>query len=49
MFEAIQNDEPPYLELLDERWGDLCATPEIASLWANRLMGFVRQVHAALR
>ncbi|MBK7903809.1 MAG: hypothetical protein IPJ97_13370 [Proteobacteria bacterium] len=49
LFEAIQNDDPPYLELLDEHWGDLCATPEVASRWADRLMDLVRQVHAARR
>ena len=47
LFEAIQNDDPPYLELLDERWGDLCATPVVASRWADRLMALVRHVHAA--
>lgn len=49
LFEVIQNDDPPYLELLDERWGDLCATPEVASRWADRLMDLVRHVHAARR
>lgn len=49
LFEAIQNDDPPYLELLDERWGDLCATPEVASRWADRLMVLVRHVHADRR
>lgn len=49
LFEAIQNDDPPYLELLDERWGDLCATPEAASLWADRLMDLVQHVYAARR
>ena len=49
LFEAIQNDDPPYLELLDERWGDLCATPEVASRWADRVMDLVQQVHAARR
>jgi tetratricopeptide (TPR) repeat protein len=49
LFEAIQNDDPPYLELLDERWGDLCAVPEVASRWADRLMDLVRHVHAARR
>jgi len=49
LFEAIQNDDPPYLELLDERWGDLCATPEVASRWADRLMDLVQHVHAARR
>lgn len=45
LFEAIQNDDPPYLELLDERWGEVCATPEVASRWADRLMSLVRHVH----
>jgi len=49
LFGAIQNDDPPYLELLDERWGDLCATPEVASRWADRLMGLVQHVHADRR
>lgn len=47
--EAIQNDDPPYLELLDERWGEVCATPEVASRWADRLMDLVRHVHADRR
>ena len=49
LFEAIQNDDPPYLELLDERWGEVCATPEVASRWADRLMDLVRHVHADRR
>ncbi len=27
----------PYLKYLDEFWGELCATPEIASKWADYL------------
>jgi len=49
LFEAIQNDDPPYLELLDERWGELCATPEMASRWADRLIDLVRHVHSERR
>jgi tetratricopeptide (TPR) repeat protein len=49
LFEAIQNDDPPYLESLDDRWGELCATPEVASRWADRLMDLVQHVHAARR
>jgi hypothetical protein len=49
LFDAIQNDDPPYLELLDERWGDLCATPEMASRWAHRLTDLVQHVDAARR
>lgn len=49
LFEAIQDDDPPYLELLDERWGELCATPEMASAWADRLIDLVQHVHAERR
>jgi tetratricopeptide (TPR) repeat protein len=49
LFEAIQNDDPPYLETLDDRWGELCATPEMASRWADRLTGLVQHVHADRR
>lgn len=37
LFEAIQNDDPPYLELLGDHWGELCASPAVASRWADRL------------
>lgn len=49
LFEVIRNDDPPYLELLDERWGELCATPDVASSWADRLMDLVQHVHSARR
>jgi hypothetical protein len=37
LWEALQEDDMPYLEYLGELWGDLCATPEIASKWADYL------------
>jgi hypothetical protein len=37
LFEALQEDDMPYLECLGELWGELCATPEIASKWADHL------------
>lgn len=49
LFEAIHDDDPPYLESLDDRWGELCATPEIASRWADRLTDLVRHVNAERR
>jgi hypothetical protein len=39
---AQQDDEIPYLESLGDHWGRLCASEEIASAWADRLMGTVR-------
>ena len=38
LFEAIQEDDPPYIESLGDRWGDLCATKELASAWADQLL-----------
>ncbi len=35
LWDALQEDEMPYLEYLGEFWGELCATPEIASYWAD--------------
>lgn len=44
LFEAIQNDDPPYIEHLGDHWGDLCATPELASAWADQLLPTLRRV-----
>ena len=38
LFEAIQEDDPPYIESLGDHWGELCATPELASSWADQLL-----------
>ena len=35
LWDALQEDDMPYLEYLGEFWGDLCKTPEIASYWAD--------------
>jgi hypothetical protein len=42
LFEAHANDDIPYIESLAESWGDLCASPAIASAWADRLIGIVK-------
>ncbi|MEO0325394.1 MAG: hypothetical protein AAF447_20730 [Myxococcota bacterium] len=39
VWEAYQDDDIPYLESLGDYWGELCASPEIASHWADRLIG----------
>jgi hypothetical protein len=44
LFEAIQEDDPPYIESLGDHWGDLCATAELASSWADRLLPTQRNV-----
>jgi hypothetical protein len=42
LWEAIEQDQMPYLEMLADYWGDLCATPERASQWADRFLEGVR-------
>jgi tetratricopeptide (TPR) repeat protein len=44
LWEAHQNDEIPYIERLGDHWGELCASPERASAWADRLIGTVETV-----
>jgi hypothetical protein len=39
LWEAHQNDEIPYIERLADHWGELCASRERASAWADRLIG----------
>jgi len=35
LWQAHMDDEIPYIEALGERWGELCASPEVASTWAD--------------
>lgn len=44
LFEAIQEDDPPYIESLGDHWGDLCATRELASAWADQLLPTLKNV-----
>ena len=42
LFEAHQADQIPYIERLADHWGELCASKEVASAWADRLVGVTR-------
>lgn len=42
LFEAHAADQMPYIERLADHWGDLCASPEVASRWADRLLEITR-------
>jgi hypothetical protein len=42
LWDAYQEDEIPYIELLGEYWGELCASKEVASVWADRLLDIVK-------
>lgn len=41
LWEAHQNDQIPYIEGLGDCWGELCASRDRASAWADRLIGTV--------
>jgi hypothetical protein len=42
LFEAQRDDQIPYLEGLADHWGELCASKEVASAWADQLVGRTR-------
>jgi len=42
LWEAYQADQIPYIESLADHWGELCASKERASAWADRLLGITR-------
>lgn len=42
LFEAHAADKIPYIERLADYWGELCASKEVASAWAERLIGITR-------
>ena len=39
LFDAHGADQIPYIERLADRWGELCGTAQVASSWADRLVG----------
>lgn len=47
LFEAHAADEIPYIESLAEHWGELCASPELASVWADSLIDITRMALSA--
>jgi hypothetical protein len=47
LFDALQEDQMPYIESLGEQWGTLCVTPELASQWADQLLPLVTHVLGA--
>jgi tetratricopeptide (TPR) repeat protein len=44
LFDAIQEDDPPYIESLGDHWGELCATKELASAWADQVLPTLKNV-----
>lgn len=44
LWEAIQEDEMPYIEHLADFWGDLCISKDIASDWADRFLPILQRM-----
>lgn len=42
LWSAHEADEIPYIEELGDYWGELCASKEVASAWADRLIDATR-------
>ena len=42
LWQAVEADAIPYIEMLPDHWGELCATPERASHWADEFIETVR-------
>ena len=42
LWEAHAADDIPYIEALADYWGELCASPEVADAWADRLLDITR-------
>jgi hypothetical protein len=42
LWKAHEADQIPYIERLADDWGELCASKELASAWADRLVGITR-------
>jgi hypothetical protein len=44
LYQAHADDEIPYIESLANYWGELCASPDLAAEWADRLVETVGTV-----
>jgi len=49
LFDAHAADQIPYIEHLAEYWGELCASTDVASEWADRLITITRLAMASDR
>ena len=42
LWDAIQDDGVDYLWVVQDHWGELCASPAVASQWADQFVGLIR-------
>ncbi|MFM0260389.1 hypothetical protein [Paraburkholderia sediminicola] len=47
LFDALQDDQMPYIEQVGHRWGELCASRAMASGWVDRLLPVTAHVMGA--
>ena len=44
VWEAVQEDEMPYIEYLADFWGELCVEAKVASVWADQFLPIVERI-----
>jgi hypothetical protein len=44
LWQAYLDDQMPYIEALADHWGELCASRDVASRWADEFSGQVRAI-----
>ncbi|MGZ8172274.1 MULTISPECIES: hypothetical protein [Methylobacter] len=44
LWDAIQNDQMPYIESLGDYWGELCMTPDTSSRWADEFLPVIERM-----
>jgi len=44
LWQALQDDQMPYIEYLGDFWGELCESAEMASRWVDEFLPIVEQV-----
>ena len=49
LYRAHADDRIPYIETLGDHWGELCASPDLAAEWADRLVETVDAVWSRSR
>jgi len=42
LWQAVEDDGVDYLSVVQDRWGELCGSGEVASRWADRSLGLLR-------
>jgi len=42
LWQAVEDDGVDYLSVVQDRWGELCGSADVASRWADRFLGLLR-------